>query len=415
MQITETVSEGLRREYKVVVAASDLDSRLNGKIEEIKPKLSLKGFRPGKAPISYLKKTFGKSMMGEIVEAAINEGSQKAVTDNSLKVAFPPRVEGLDDQTVVQTIIDGKADLEFKVVVDLMPDFELADVSKLDVEKLVADVADADIDESLQRIAEQSRTYSPREDGEAAQKDDAVLIDFVGTVDGEEFQGGKAEGFNLTLGSGQLIPGFEDQLIGAKKDEARDVKVQFPADYPEAKLAGKDAVFAVTVKEVKKPDELKIDDDLAKTLGLDSLGTLKERVKDQLKRDFASASRLHLKRRILDALDAQHSFSLPPTMVEGEFNGIWRQVETELKRDGKAPEEVQRAIATRARQFPGHEQQVCNFYTQNPQAAAEIGAPIYEDKVVDFIAELADITDEKVDRETLFSDADEAVEKMKAQ
>jgi len=251
MQITETVSEGLRREYKVVVAASDLDSRLTGKIEEIKPKLSLKGFRPGKAPVSYLKKTFGKSMMGEIVEAAINEGSQKAVTDNSLKVAFPPRVEGLDDQQAVQAVVDGKADLEFKVVVDLMPDFELADVSKLDVEKLVADVGDEDIEESLKHIAEQSRTYSSREEGAAAESGDAVLIDFVGTVDGEEFQGGKAEGFNLTLGSNQLIPGFEDQLIGAKKDEARDVKVAFPADYPEAALAGTTQVqIACEVKVV---------------------------------------------------------------------------------------------------------------------------------------------------------------------
>jgi trigger factor len=454
MQITETVSEGLRREYKVVVAASDLDTRLIGKIEEIKPKLSLKGFRPGKAPVSYLKKTFGKSMMGEIVEAAINEGSQKAVTDNNLKVAFPPRVEGLDDQEAVQAIVDGKADLEFKVVVDLMPDFELADVSKLEVEKLVADVTDEDVDESLKRIAEQSRTYSAREDGEAAEKDDAVLIDFVGTVDGVEFPGGKAEGFNLVLGSGQLIPGFEDQLIGAKKDEARDVKVTFPADYPEASLAGKDAVFAVTVKEVKKPDELKIDDELAKTLGLDSLGTLKERIKDQLKRDYAQASRLHLKRRILDALDEKHSFSLPPTMVEGEFNGIWRQVEAELKREGKSAEdegkseeelkkeyhdiaerrvrlglvlarigeqngltvsndEVQRAIAVRARQFPGQEQQVFEFYARNAQAQAEIRAPIFEDKVVDFIGELALINETKVDRATLFLDPDEASEKLK--
>jgi trigger factor len=454
MQITETVSEGLRREYKVVVAASDLDSRLLGKIEEIKPKLSLKGFRPGKAPVSYLKKTFGKSMMGEIVEAAINEGSQKAVTDNNLKVAFPPRVEGLDDQEAVQAIVDGKADLEFKVVVDLMPDFELADVSKLEVEKLVSDVTDEDIDESLKRIAEQSRTYTSREEGEAAEKDDSVLIDFVGSVDGVEFPGGKAEGFNLVLGSGQFIPGFEDQLIGVKKGDVTDVKVTFPTEYQEPSLAGKDAVFAITVHDVKKPDELKIDDALATTLGLDSLGTLKERIKDQLKRDYAQASRLHLKRRILDALDAQHSFSLPPTMVEGEFNGIWRQVEAELKREGKAAEdegkseeelkkeyhdiaerrvrlglvlarigeqngltvandEVQRAIAMRARQFPGQEQQVFEFYARNAQAQAEIRAPIFEDKVVDFIAELAQISETKVDRATLFLDPDEAAEKLK--
>lgn len=453
MQITETVSEGLRREYKVVVAATDLDNRLIGKIEEIKPRLSLKGFRPGKAPVSYLKKTFGKSMMGEIVEAAVNEGSQKAVSDNSLKVAFPPRVEPVGD---VQAVVDGKADLEFKVIVDLMPDFELADVSKLEVERLVSDVTDEDIDDAIKRLAEQSRTYSPRPEGEAAESGDAVLMDFVGRVDGEEFQGGKAEDFNLVLGSGQLIAGFEDQLIGAKAGEDREVKVTFPADYPEESLKGKDAVFSVKVKEVKKPDELVIDDALAQNLGLDSLGTLKERVRDQLKRDYAQASRLHMKRRILDALDEKHSFSLPPTMVEGEFNGIWRQVETELKREGKtfedegkseeelkkeyhdiaerrvrlglvlarigeqngltvANDEVQRAISMRARQFPGQEQAVFEYYARNPQAQAEIRAPIFEDKVVDFIAELAQVNDRQVDRATLFLDPDEAIEKLKGE
>jgi trigger factor len=451
MQITETVSEGLRREYKVTVGAADLDARLVGKLEEIKPRLSLKGFRPGKAPVSFLKKTYGKSMMGEIVEAAVNEGSQKAVTDNSLKVAFPPRVEPVGD---VQQVIDGKADLEFRVLVDLMPDFELGDVSKIEVERLVSDVTDADVDDAIKRLAEQSRSYTPRAEGEAAQKDDAVTIDFVGRVDGEEFTGGKADDFNLVLGSGQLIPGFEDQLVGVKAGEARDVNVTFPSDYPEEKLAGKDALFAVTVKEVKAADPLVIDDELAKKLGLDTLGTLKDRMRDQLKREYAAASRLHLKRRILDALDAQHSFSLPPTMVEGEFNGIWSQVEAELKREGKTTEdegksedelkkeyhgiaerrvrlglvlarlgeqnglsvgndEIQRAIAARARQFPGQEQQVFEYYARNQQALAEIRAPLFEDKVVDFIAELAQVTDKKVDRETLFLDPDEAAEKLK--
>lgn len=451
MQITETVSEGLRREYKVTVGAADLDARLVGKLEEIKPRLSLKGFRPGKAPVSFLKKTYGKSMMGEIVEAAVNEGSQKAVTDNSLKVAFPPRVEPVGD---VQQVIDGKADLEFRVLVDLMPDFELGDVSKIEVERLVSEVTDADVDDAIKRLAEQSRSYTPRAEGEAAQKDDAVTIDFVGRVDGEEFTGGKADDFNLVLGSGQLIPGFEDQLVGVKAGEARDVNVTFPADYPEEKLAGKDALFAVTVKEVKAADPLVIDDELAKKLGLDTLGTLKDRMRDQLKREYAAASRLHLKRRILDALDAQHSFSLPPTMVEGEFNGIWRQVEAELKREGKTADdegksedelkkeyhdiaerrvrlglvlarlgeqngltvgndEIQRAIATRARQFPGQEQQVFEYYARNQQALAEIRAPLFEDKVVDFIAELAQVTDKKVDRETLFLDPDDAAEKLK--
>jgi trigger factor len=451
MQITQTVSEGLRREFKIVVGADDLDTRLTARIEEMKPQVQLKGFRPGKAPTSFLKKSFGKSMMGEIVEAVVSEQSQKAISDNALKPAFQPRVELV---SALDQVVEGKSDLEFTVKVDLMPDFDLVDVSKLKVEKLVSDVTDKEVDDAVEKLAENVRTYSARDEGEAAEKNDQVVIDFVGKVDGEEFPGGKAEDFNLALGSGQLIPGFEDQLIGAKAGEARDVAVTFPADYPETKLAGKDAVFATTVKEVKKPDPLEIDNALAQKLGLDSIGTLKDRVRDQLKGDFGRASRMHLKRRILDALDEAHSFSLPPTMVEGEFDAIWRAVEAELQREGKTAEdegkseeelkkeyhdiaerrvrlglvlarigeqngitiandEIQRAIMARARQFPGQEQQVFNFYANNPQAQAEIRAPLFEDKVVDFIAELADVSERTVDRETLFLDPDEAADKLK--
>jgi trigger factor len=452
MQITETVSEGLRREFKIVVGAADLDARLTDRIEEMKPQVHLKGFRPGKAPVSYLKKNYGKSMMGEIVEAVVSETSQKAISDNALKPAFQPRVELVSQ---LEQVVEGKSDLEFTIKVDLMPDFDLVDVSKLKVEKLVSDVSDKEVDEAVEKLAEQARTYSARAEGEAAEKNDAVVIDFVGKVDGEEFPGGKAEDFNLVLGSGQLIPGFEDQLVGAKPGDERDLKVTFPADYPEAKLAGKDAVFETKVKEVKSPDPLEIDNSLAQKLGLDSIGTLKDRVRDQLKADFARASRMHLKRRILDALDEAHSFSLPPTMVESEFDAIWRAVEAELKREGKTAEdegksedelkkeyhdiaerrvrlglvlarigeqngiqiandEIQRAIMARARQFPGQEQQVFNFYANNPQAQAEIRAPLFEDKVVDFIAELAEVSEKSVDRETLFLDPDEAADKLKA-
>ena len=452
MQITETVSEGLRREFKIVVGAQDLDARLPNKIEEIKPQVHLQGFRPGKAPVSFLKKSYGKSMMGEIVEAVVSESSQKAITDNSLKPAFQPRVELVSQ---LEQVVEGKSDLEFTIKVDLMPDFDLVDVSKLKVEKLVGEVTDKEVDEAVEKLAEQARTYSTRGEGDAAEKNDAVVIDFTGKVDGEEFPGGKAEDFTLVLGSGQFIPGFEDQLVGAKAGDARDLNVKFPDDYPEAKLAGKDAVFETKVKEVKKPDPIELDNSLAQKLGLDSIGTLKDRVRDQLKADFGRAGRMHLKRRILDALDEAHSFSLPPTMVEGEFDAIWRAVEAELQREGKtaadegkseeelkkeyhdiaerrvrlglvlarigeqngitiANDEIQRAIVARARQFPGQEQQVFNFYANNPQAQAEIRAPLFEDKVVDFIAELADVSEKVVDRETLFLDPDEAAEKLKA-
>jgi trigger factor len=451
MQITQTVSEDLRRQFTVTVLASELDAKVTKRLEELKPRVNLKGFRPGKAPVSFLKKQFGKSVMGEVVEQAVTEGSQKAISDNQLKPALQPRVEPVSD---VQQVVDGKADLEFTVTVDLMPDFDVTDVSKLEVERLTADVADADIDEALERLATQSRGYTTRPEGEAAGKDDIVQIDFVGRIDGTEFEGGKGENFNLTLGSGQFIPGFEDQLIGTEAGETREVKVTFPADYPSADLAGKEAVFTVTVKEIKAPDEPRIDDELAKKMGLDSLATLKDRVREQVKGDFTAATRLHLKRRILDALDNAHSFPLPPAMVEAEFNSIWAQVEDELKREGKTAadegkteeelkaeyhaiaerrvrlglvlgklgeqngisvtgEEVNRAIMARARQFPGQEQQVFQFYANNQQAQAEVRAPLFEDKVVDFIAELAKVTDKKVDRETLFKDPDDLPESVK--
>ena len=443
MQISETLSQDLHKQFTITVPASELDSRVTAKLEEMKPKVNLKGFRPGKAPVSFLKKQFGKSIMGEVVEAAVNEGSAKAIADNKLKPALQPRVEPVGS---VEDVVDGKSDLTFKVIVDLMPEFETADPAKLTVERLTADIADADIDEALERLAKNVRNFVTK-DGEAA-KDDTVVIDYEGSIDGVPFDGGKGSDFNLTLGSGTFIPGFEDGLIGAKAGDHRDVMVTFPTEYHAPEMAGKDAVFAVTVKDVKAPEETPIDDELAKKLGLDDLATLKTRVREQLESDYKSASRLHLKRRVLDALDAAHSFPLPPAMVEHEFTNIWAQVEEELKREGKTAadegktedelkaeyrkiaerrvrlglvlgklgeqngitvqgDEVQRAIMARARQFPGQEQQVFQFYAQNQQAQAEIRAPLFEDKVVDFIAELATVNDRKVDKDTLFADPED--------
>jgi len=452
MEVTQTISEGLHREFRIVIGADDLDARLTNRLTEMQGSMHLKGFRPGKAPVSYLKKTFGKRVMGEIVEQAVSETSQKAVSDHALKPAFPPQVDYVSS---VEEVVGGKTNLEFTVRVDLMPEFELADITSLKVQKLASDVVDADVDTALERLAEQARTYSVRPEGAPAEDKDAVTMDFVGRVNGEEFAGGKAEDFNLVLGSGQLIAGFEEQLVGAKAGEERLVKVTFPADYPDAKLAGQPAEFTVQVKEVKVPDALTLDDELAQKLGVPSLSVLRDRVRDQLKLDFTRASRMHLKRRLLDALDAEHSFPLPEAMVAREFEMIWDQVQAELKREGRtaadegktedelrdeyrkiaerrvrlglvlarigeqngitvSPDELQRAIMTRARQYQGHEQEAFNFYSTNPQAQAEIRAPIFEEKVVDFIAELAQITERKVDRETLFLDPDEADAKLKA-
>ncbi|MBV9549878.1 MAG: trigger factor [Alphaproteobacteria bacterium] len=445
MQITQTASEDLRRQFTVTVPASELDSRVTRRLEEMKGKVNLKGFRPGKAPVSFLKKQFGKSLMGEVVEQAVSEGSQKAITDNALKPAIQPRIEPMGD---MNEVVDGKADLSFTVTVDLMPDFAPADVSTIKIEKLVSDVDDAAVDEQLKRIAEGMRTYTARDEGAAAEKGDLVVIDFAGSIDGTPFEGGTGSDFNLTLGSGQFIPGFEDQLVGAKAGDKVDVKVTFPAEYHAKELAGKDAVFAVTVKEVRAPGEAVVSDETAKNLGLADLATLRERVKDQIKGEYGQASRMHLKRRILDALDKMHDFPLPPAMVEAEFASIWAQVEAELAREGKTAadegkseqelkdeyhkiaerrvrlglvlgrlgeqngiqitaDEVNRAIMNRARQFPGQEQQVFQYYAKNPNAQAEIRAPLFEDKVVDFIAELATVTEKTVDKDTLFADPED--------
>jgi trigger factor len=452
MQITETVSQPLHREFTVVIGATDLDAKLTGKIAEIQPKMHLKGFRPGKAPVSFLKKTYGKSLMGDIVNEAINESSEQVLKEKEIKPATTPRVDFVNP---LDNVIAGKADLEFTMKVDLMPDFELTNLSELKAERLVADVNDESVEEAVKRLADSQKTYSDKGEGATAEKGDAVAIDFEGSIAGEAFEGGKAQDFDLTLGSGSFIPGFEDQLIGAKAGEDRTVNVTFPENYGAANLAGKEAQFAVKVKAVKSASDVTIDDELAKQVGVDSLDELKNRIREQLQGEYGRVSRTHLKRRILDALDSAHHFDLPQGMVDAEFNAIWAQVEAELKREGASPEdegksedelkaeyrkiaerrvrlglvlakvgeqnaisvgqdEVNRALATRARQFPGQEKQVIQYYTSNPQAMAELRVPLFEDKVVDFLGELIQVQDKKVERDILFLDPDDAEEKLKA-
>ncbi|HEX5282003.1 MAG TPA: trigger factor [Micropepsaceae bacterium] len=452
MQVNETVSEPLHREFAVVVGAADLEKRLTGKITEIQPKVHLKGFRPGKAPVSFLKKTYGKSLMGDIVNETINETSEQLLKEKEIRPATAPRVDFVNS---LDSVIDGKADLSFTMKIDLMPEFSVATLSELKAQRLVSDVPDSAVETGLKRIAESQQTYTPKPEGEAAQSGDAITIDFTGSIGGEPFEGGKADNFDLTLGSNAFIPGFEDQLIGVKAGEQKTITVKFPDNYGSEKLAGKEAQFDVTVKAVKAPNEVPIDDELAKKIGLESLDQLKERIRDQLKGDYARASRIHLKRRILDSLDAAHDFPLPGGMVDAEFDMIWRQVEAELKREGATPEdegktedelkaeyrgiaerrvklglilakvgeqnaiaisqdEVNRALAARARQFPGQEQQVIDFYVKNPQAMAELRVPLFEDKVIDFLGELIQVEDKTVDPEILYLDPDEAEEKLNA-
>lgn len=452
MQVTETANEGLRREFRIVIGKSDLDTRLSDRLETIKDQVQLKGFRPGKVPVSHLRKTYGKSLMSEIIQEAVSESSQSAITERSLRPAQQPRIE-LDGE--IDKVLEGKEDLAFKVEVELMPEFTPVDPATLELERFMAEVEDADLDGALGRLAEQQRTYAPRAAGEAAKTKDKVTIDFIGRIDGEAFEGGTADNVDLVLGSGQFIPGFEEQLVGTKAGDALKVNVTFPEAYPSANLAGKAAVFDVTVKDVQEGTEPALDDTFAATLGLENLDALKERIREDFRNSYRRASRAHVKRALLDKLDAAHDFGLPAGMVDMEFQAIWNAVQNEMKRENKTfedegktedelkaeyktiaerrvrlglvlaeigrlnnlsvgQEELTRAVSARARQFPGQEQKVFEFYQKNPNALAEIRAPLFEDKVVDFILELAKVTETIVPKADLFTDPDELIERRKA-
>ena len=435
-------ADGLSRTFKVSVPKADIQKRLDDRIEEIRPQMNLKGFRPGKVPASHVRKMFGKSIMGEVVEALVKETSQKTIEEADLRMAGQPEMQ-MDSN--MDEVIAGDSDLSYQMHVDIMPEFEPVDVTTLTITRPVAEITDAELDERLGTIAEANLKYNNRAKTAKARKEDAVLIDFVGKLDGEPFEGGTAEGHTLVLGSNSFIPGFEDQLIGAKAGEDIEVNVTFPENYQAETLAGKAAVFSVTVHEVRAPKVPDIDEDFAKGLGLEDLDKLKDVVRDQLKKEFDTASRSKAKRNLLDQLDDAHDFALPPKMVEQEFEQIWSQLQTEmdagrvaeedkdksedeLKEDyrnianrrvrlglvlaeiGRAAEivinesEVQQALFNEARNFPGQEKEVIEFFQKNPNAMAQLRAPIYEDKVVDHILETARVEDQTVSREELMKE-----------
>lgn len=449
MQVTETIAEGLSREFKIVIEASELEERLMTRLEEVKEQINLKGFRPGKVPVSYLKKTHGKSIMNEVLQETISTTTQDALKERDLRAAMQPKIDLPEE---IDDVIDGKAALEFTMSVELMPDFEPMDLAKIKLEREIAEVADEDADKALDEIATQQKIYKPRKAGSKAKDGDQITMDFVGSIDGEEFDGGTAKAFPLVLGSGQFIPGFEEQLVGAKSGDEMDVTVSFPETYQVAELAGKPALFKVSVKEVSGPQAPKIDDELAKQLGMENLEQLKDAVKSRIMQDYIQLSRSKLKRNLLDVLDEAHNFDLPPGMVNSEFDQIWQQVtnsadqeESEVVEDteeGRAEyraiaerrvrlglllaeigtknnivvsqDELGRALSEQTRQFPGQEKQIYEFYQQNPQALEQIRAPIFEDKVVNFIFEMATIKDRNVTREELERDPDDSVTPKKA-
>lgn len=446
MQVTETLSEGLKRELKLVVPAADLTNRLDARLAEMKDRVTIKGFRPGKVPVAHLKRLVGRQEMAQIIDSVIGDTIRLVVEERKERPALNPEVK-LSDEVEAEKLIAGEADLIFTAVYELLPDFEIVDFSTIEVERPVAEVTDEEVDEQVKRIAEGNRPFEPKE-GEAA-SGDRVTIDFVGKLDGEAFEGGSGEGVDLVLGSGQFIPGFEDQLVGAKAGDAVVVNVTFPEEYPAKHLAGKAAAFDVTVKAVSAPGELAVDDEWAQKLGLESLEKLREVIRDQIASQYAGASRAKVKRALLDRLDEVYTFDLPEKLVEGEFEQIWKQVVDEMTQAGKSfadeetteeaaradyrriaerrvrlglvlsdvgeknevqvsDEEVSRAIVERARQFPGQEREVFEYYRRTPVALATLRAPIFEEKVIDFILDKAKVTDKTVAKDELFKDPEEA-------
>ena len=452
MQVKETKSEGLARALEITILASDLGTRLDTRLDEIKGQVQLKGFRPGKVPASHIRKTYGQQLMSEIVQQVVAETSEKALTDRDERPALQPEISLVSEAGAV---LAGSADLVFEMKFEVIPEITLTDFSKLKLERPVVEVSDEQIDESLERLASSRMSYAPRDAKAKAENGDQITLDFIGRIDGEAFAGGTAEGANLVLGSGQFIPGFEDQLIGAKAGDKVDVTVSFPEDYGSQDLAGKEAVFECTVHEVSAPEESKIDDAFASSLGLESLPKLREAIAEQIGRDYGQMSRAHLKKALLDALDGSHNFELPPAMVELEFGQIWHQFEHELEHQGKkldeldeseeelraeyrqiaerrvrtglvlaevgnrnkievTQEEVNQALMQRVQQFPGQERQALEYFQKNPDAMAQLRAPIFEEKVVDFIVELASVTDKKVDIEELMRDPGDEAEQENA-
>ena len=337
MQVTETKAEGLKREIEVVVPASDLEARLQTRLHEAKDKVQLKGFRPGKVPVSHLRKMYGKSLMAEIVNEILNETPRSVIAERNERSAMQPEIGMSEDEGEAEKVLAGKSDFRFTISYEKLPSFELQATDGLKIERPIVEIADEEVEEQVRRVAENARDYEPK-DGPAAEGD-RVTLDFVGKIDGEAFQGGSATDSNLVIGSKQFIPGFEDQLVGVSAGEEKTVVVTFPEDYGAPDLAGKEATFETTVKAVAAPTDLSIDDDLAKKLGLESAERLRTVVREQIESQYGQMTRQKVKRQILDALDETYSFELPERLVEAEFNNIWNQVQAELSRSGRSFED----------------------------------------------------------------------------
>ncbi len=450
MQVTEVSSEGLKRDFKVVIEAKEINEKVEHRLREISARVKVPGFRPGKAPIKLLKQRYGPSVMGEVLERAVTDSSAQAINERGLRPAVQPKIE-------IDSFEDGK-DLEYSMAVELLPEFEPMDFSKIELERVKIAVPEEEVTSALERLAGSRKESKPLETPRASQSGDVVVLDFKGTVHGEALPGMAGEDHHLELGSNTFIGGFEEQLIGAEVGEQRTVNVTFPEGYGNEKLSGQPAVFECTIKEIRESVPAELNDELATSMGAESLDDLKEKVKERLAQDYEGLSRMRMKREILDQLAEGHDFEVPESMVDLEFDAIWRQVEHDREHgrvdpddEGKdeeamkaeyrdiaerrvrlglllsevgrlnqievAQDEVNRALFQEAQRHPGQEQQVLEFYRSNPEALAQLRAPLFEDKVIDFIIDLAKVSEREVSPEQLREEeekaAAEAAEKPK--
>lgn len=445
MQVVETEAQGLKRQFKVTVPAAEIDAKVSSRLVRLSQTAKMPGFRPGKVPVALLKKQYGASVFTEVVQEAINEGSRQAIDENKLRPALQPKVDIDPEQ-----LSEGK-DLEFAIDVELMPDVPEIDLSTLSLTRLVPELDEARIDKAIEGLARARREFKAPEAARPAQDGDRLTIDFAGRIDGELFDGGSGEGQKLVLGSGMMVPGFEDQLVGANVGDDVKVTVTFPETYAAAAVAGKEAVFDVKVTEIEEPDGSAIDDDWAKKLGLEDLATLRKTMTDRMQEEYKGVARARMKRELLDNLADSYAFEVPAGMVEMEFEGIWRQLQTEMAQSGQSfaaegeeseasareeyqkiaerrvrlglvladignrnnvrveTNELQQAVLREAYRFPGQEKQVFEFYQKNPSAIEQLRAPLFEDKVVDFVFEKAKVEEKPIAIDDLLKqDAEEA-------
>ena len=443
LEVTETRSEGLQRELGMLIPASDLIARQDAKLTELKSKANLKGFRPGKVPMSHLKSVYGQSAMSEVMQEAMNAAIQETLDKRNEKPAMQPKVDMSEDQGILNRVIKGESDLEFTVSYEVLPEVRLMDFKSIKIEKPVVPVSDATVDKEMERLFREQREYEEKKDGAKIENGDRVGMKFVGRVNGETFEGGSDDHAHAIVGAGQYVPGFEEQLVGLKKGDTKDVKVTFPEDYSTEDLAGKDAVFEVEILHVDSPKPGELDDEFAKNLGLDDVKALREMVESQIRASNENLSGQRVKRLVLDALDEGHKFDLPQSLVDNEFEAIWQRVVQELERSGKSfedegtseeeareqyrsiaerrvrlglvvaeignvnnievsEEEHQQALIAEVKRFPGQEQEVYDYYLKNRQALAGLRAPVFENKVVTFVMELAETAKKEFSREDLF-------------